>query len=65
MRAYLVSYFREAIVESFGITVADDYDGNPYGDSVRVAVGSNQDIVYDKDDPRWPIAEKLASEDYD
>ena len=45
MLALLQTYENEKIVEIEVVEIPDDYDGNPYGDTVPFSVGSNQTIV--------------------
>jgi hypothetical protein len=45
MKAQLITYTDEKITEIREIEIADDYDGDPYGDKVPFVVGSNQTIV--------------------
>ena len=52
MLAYLASYQNEELVRADPVTISDDYDGNPYGDGVPFAVGSNQ-VIVTQDDSLW------------
>lgn len=45
MLALLQTYQDEKIVEIEVVELPDNYDGNPYGDTVPFSVGSNQTIV--------------------
>lgn len=45
MKAILVTYYGEEIYDKQEVEVDDDYDGDPYGDKVHFAVGSNQTII--------------------
>jgi hypothetical protein len=47
MKATLISYDTRTgeIIDRLPIAVDDDYDGDPYGDRVHIAVGSNQTII--------------------
>ena len=44
MKALLLTYTRDSLVSEEEIELPDNYDGNPYGDTVTFAVGSNQEI---------------------
>lgn len=50
MRAQLVTIQREQVVSVRNVEIADDYDGDPYGDKVPFAVGSNQYLRTDSAD---------------
>ena len=45
MKAVLRTYVGEDAIRDELVEIADDYDGNPYGDKVPFAVGSNQTIL--------------------
>lgn len=45
MLALLQSYENGKVVQIEVVEIPDDYDGNPYGDTVPFSVGSNQTIV--------------------
>lgn len=53
MQAYLHTYRQDTLIESQLVTLPDNYDGNPYGDTVPFCVGSNQELVpvADESDP--------------
>jgi hypothetical protein len=42
MKAYLKTYFGETLIDCKEVELPDDYDGDPYGDTVPFVVGSNQ-----------------------
>jgi hypothetical protein len=42
MKAVLVTGDREKIVDRSAVDLPDNYDGDPYGDTVPFCVGSNQ-----------------------
>ena len=44
MLALLNSYEGETLVNSEVVELPDNYDGDPYGDTVPFSVGSNQTI---------------------
>lgn len=41
MKAILKKYMREEIIEEEIIDIPDDYDGDPYGDTVPFVMASN------------------------
>lgn len=45
MLALLQSYENGKVVQIEVVEIPDDYDGDPYGDTVPFSVGSNQTIV--------------------
>jgi hypothetical protein len=45
MLALLQTYENEKIVEIEVVEIPDNYDGDPYGETVPFSVGSNQTIV--------------------
>jgi hypothetical protein len=50
MKAQLWTYHNERLYAISFVEIDDDYDGDPYGDKVHFAVGSNQTIVTDPAD---------------
>ena len=44
MKALLKTYTLDALTEVEAIELPENYDGNPYGDTVPFSVGSNQAI---------------------
>jgi len=44
MKAILITYMREEVVDTEVVELPDNYDGNPYGDTVPFCVGSNQEL---------------------
>jgi hypothetical protein len=60
MKAYLATYVDEGIGFADLVEISDSYNGDPYGDDVPVAVGSNQTIVT-QDDARWQRCVELAA----
>lgn len=44
MKAKLITYLSEDEIQEDDVEIADDYDGDPYGDKVPFTVGSNQTI---------------------
>lgn len=49
MKAELWTYNNEELYAVNIVEIDDNYDGDPYGDYVPFAVGSNQTIVTDPD----------------
>jgi len=45
MKAVLRTYLAEDLFIDKDVIINDDYDGDPYGDTVPFAVGSNQIII--------------------
>jgi hypothetical protein len=45
MKAWLKTYNLDTLVCVKEIELPDNYDGDPYGDTVPFCVGSNQEIV--------------------
>lgn len=50
MKAQLVTITRGEISQVRNVTIADDYNGDPFGDKVPFPVGSNQYLRTDPDD---------------
>jgi hypothetical protein len=44
MKALLKTYSLETLTEVEEVTLPNNYDGNPYGDTVPFCVGSNQSL---------------------
>ena len=44
MKALLKTYTLDTLTETEAIELPENYDGNPYGDTVPFSVGSNQSI---------------------
>ena len=48
MKARLVTYYGEEVQEERAVELPDDYDGDPYGDTVPFVVGSNQTLLVEE-----------------
>jgi hypothetical protein len=57
MKAYIVTYCNERISSIRPVEIADDYDGDCYGDKVPFSLGSNQSIVTKEDEHLWAKCE--------
>ena len=44
MKAILKTYTLETLTDTETVELPENYDGDPYGDTVPFAVGSNQSI---------------------
>jgi hypothetical protein len=44
MKALLKTYTLDTLTQTEIVEVPDNYDGNPYGDTVPFCVGSNQSL---------------------
>jgi len=64
MKAYLVTYLVEQIVDVHLVEISDEYDGDCYGDSVPFSVGSNQSIVTKEDEHLWGKCEQIFMQKY-
>ncbi len=47
--AQLVTFYGERVVIVKNITLPENYDGNPYGNTVSFPIGSNQYLRVDPD----------------
>ena len=53
MQAYLKTYHADTLVDAELVDLPEDYDGNPYGDTVPFSVGSNQELVVIDEEPTY------------
>jgi hypothetical protein len=49
MKAQLWTFGHTRLLRVENIVISDDYDDNPYGDTIDFAVGCNQAIITDPD----------------
>lgn len=49
MKAMLITYSGEELLEKRVVELPDDYDGDPYGDTVPFTVGSNQTLIIEEE----------------
>jgi len=58
MKAILKTYAIDTLTDTEEVELPENYDGNPYGDTVPFSVGSNQSIeVIEVDGKKYKLTE--------